>query len=185
MATLELGFRLRGLDGRVAVTFERNVAPELVGSGAQARGFPWCDATVEYPGRGYHGVLGWVQLVRSDDNASGGREFEIDPLEFLGEVAHPFCWIGLEPHLFDAPSRELPTELDWLAHSWLCVPDGGAEAGMSVHAVCGFSWGFQVAGEAITLVPPASLQPVDWDADASTLTPRYPTWRFDPGFRTD
>jgi hypothetical protein len=185
VAQVEIPFQLRGLDGVVHVTVERNVEPELVGSASQARDFPWCDATVDYPARGYGSVLGWVQLVRSDDNASGGREFEIDPLEFVGDVPHPFCLIGLEPHLFDASSRGLPLTLDWLAHSWLCVPDGSPASGMTVQTVCGFSWGFRADGTRITLVPPAPLPAAAWDSDASSLAPHYPAWRFVAGFRSD
>src|SRR5262245_58046669 len=39
---------------------------------SDAFGFPVCTATVRYPRRGYGAMFGWVQLVRSTDNASGG-----------------------------------------------------------------------------------------------------------------
>jgi hypothetical protein len=181
---MRIDFALRGLDGSVTVAYERNERPDLVGSGPLSLGFPMCHATVDYPARGYDAVLGWVQLVRSDDNESHGREFEIDPLEFLGDVPHPFCWIGLAPRLFDAPSRERERDLDWSAHSFLCVPDGGPE-GMEAQALLGFSWGFRVRSGQILLDGPALLNDVDWDAHRDLLTARYPDWRFVAGFRED
>jgi hypothetical protein len=182
---MDLDFSLRGITGRVSVTYERNDRPELVGSGPDSAGFPRCHAAVDYPARGYDAVLGWVQLVRSDDNRSGGREFEIDPLAFLGDLPHPFCWIGLEPQLFDAPSRSPIADLDWMARSFLCVPDGGGDAGYEVHALTGFDWGFRARGGAVDLVPPSLLAAQDWDDHLEVLEALYPSWRFVPGFRAD
>jgi hypothetical protein len=180
---MDIDFVLRGIQGRVSVTFSRNEVPELVGSGAESVGFPTCDATVDYPANGYNALLGWVQLVRSDDNISRGDEFEIDPLDFLGDVPHPFCWIGIAPRLFDAPSRSPKQDLGWTARSFLCVPDGSADAGLEVHALLGFSWGFSVRNEEIRLVPPTLLGPADWDEHKQVLTSGYAAWRFVPGFR--
>lgn len=73
-----------------------------MGSGAEYSGFPMCHASVDYPAQGYDAVLGWVQLIRSGDNQSQGREFEIDPLEFLGDLPHPFCGVGMSPQLSGA-----------------------------------------------------------------------------------
>jgi hypothetical protein len=182
---MDLAFSLRGISGLVHVTYSRNERPEQVGAGADAAGFPYCHASVVYPAEGYDAVLGWVQLVRSDDNASGGRDFEIDPLDFLGDVPHPFCWIGLEPQLFDAPSRSPRRDMDWLAHSFLCVPDADAEAGAGVQALTGFSWGFRVRDEVITLTPPERLGHLDWDRHTTALAANHPTWRFVSGFRHD
>ena len=39
------------------------------------------------------------------DLVGRGERFEMDPLAFLGDLPHPFCWLGLNPTLFDAPSR--------------------------------------------------------------------------------
>lgn len=184
VSSLRAQFRLRGVDGAVHVEYARNDAPGAVGSGPAAYGFPWCHADVDYPARGYDAVLGWVQLVRSDDNDSGGRSFELDPLAFLGDVPHPFCWLGLEPQLFDAPSRSSRSDLDWLAHSFLCVPDGPSDR-MEAHALLGFAWGFAVRGGAIELVPPYPLTAADWDAHAEHLAARCPDWAFPAGFRQD
>jgi hypothetical protein len=182
---MELTFALRGLEGTVHVSYAANDRPELVGAPAEASGFPHCHATVDYPARGYDAVLGWVQLVCSDDNASQGREFEIDPLDFLGDVPHPFCWIGLEPQLFDSPSRSPRRDMQWRAHSFLCVPDGGDDGRYEVHALTGFSWGFDVRDEQISLVPPALLAATNWDLHIAALSARCPSWRFRAGFRSD
>lgn len=182
-ADVQIPFTLRGIDGLVSVRVERNDAPELVGSGPDALGFPWCHAAVAYPAQGYDAVLGWVQLVRSDDNLSGGREFEIDPLAFLGDVPHPFCWIGLEPQLFDAPSRAPIADMDWMAHSFLCVPDGGPGSGMRVDALVGFSWGFRARDGVVSLTAPEELRPSDWDGHRDALSTTYPDWLFVAGFR--
>lgn len=181
---METLFRLRGIPGRVQVTYERNHDPALVGSGPDSAGFPWCHASVDYPAHGYDAVLGWVQLVRSDDNASGGREYEIDPLAFLGDVPHPFCWIGLNPQLFDAPSRRPLLDMRWRAHSFLCVPDGPPDA-LEAHALTGFGWGFDVRGSQIHLVEPYSLRELDWDGHLPVLARSCPAWRFTAGFRSD
>ena len=62
-------------------------------------------------------------------------------------------------------------------------PTERAEAGLEVHALVGFSWGFTVRGEEIDLVPPAPLGPEDWDAHGEILSARYPAWRFVAGYR--
>ena len=180
---MDLDFNLRGLAGRIHVTYERNDDPALVGARPDSAGFPWCHASVDYSARGYDAVLGWIQLVCSDDNVSGGREYEIDPLAFLGDVPHPFCWIGLNPQLFDAPSRTLLGDMNWRAHSFLCVPEG-EESALEVHALVGFGWGFDVSGQQISLVKPYALEPQDWDRKLPTLANIYPAWRFRPGFRS-
>jgi hypothetical protein len=182
---MDIVFMLRGVVGSVSVTYSRNDRPDLVGSGAEASGFPMCHAAVDYPARGYDAMLGWVQLVRSDDNVSRGRAFEIDPLAFLGDVPHPFCWFGLSPQLFDAPSRAQRQDLDWMAHSFLCVPDGIMDDGLEVHALLGFAWGFRIRNEEVHLVPPTVLGPADWDQHVDVLAARYPSWRFVGGFRED
>jgi hypothetical protein len=181
---MDIAFSLRGIDGHVAVTYAANDRPELLGTSADAAGFPFCHATVDYPAQGYDAVLGWVQLVRSDDNVSHGREFETDPLDFLGDLPHPFCWFGLRPELFDAPSRSPRTDMDWVAHSFLCVPDV-SDDGMEVQALLGFRWRFRVRDGEITLEVPTLLGPTDWDADVAVLEPSYPAWRFVRGFRRD
>ena len=112
-------FTLWDFPGWVEVAVEPNYDPGALGTAVTARGFPVCTATVTYRGRGYHAALGWIQLVKSTDNSSGGGQFEMDPFEPLGRLAHPFCFFGFAPTLFDAPSRDSRAPLVWTAHSFL------------------------------------------------------------------
>lgn len=177
---MDIPFTLNGVDGRVVVTYERNERPEEVGCPPETSGYPLCRATVERPFRGYDSLMGWVQLVRSDDNESGGREFEMDPLAFLGDLDHPYCWLGLNPTLFDAPSRQDRPDMDWRAHSFLCVPDDIGN-GLEARPMLGFSWGFTARDGEITLEPPALLGDADWDQHLPTLRAKHPLWHFGEG----
>lgn len=178
---MEIRFVLKGVEGRVVVTFERNVRPETLGCPPETRDFPACTATVDYPMRGYDSLLGWVQLVRSDDNLSAGEHFEIDPLAFLGDLPHPYCWLGINPTLFDAPSRSPRKDMTWIAHSFLCVPDDVGN-GLEAQAMLGFAWGFKVMDDQITLDPPVQLDGSAWNQHVASLSRDFPAWRFPPGF---
>ena len=70
---------------------------------AASEGLSCLYRTVDYPPR-YRSMLGWVQLVRSTDNESGGVRFELDPFGLFGDAPSPYCWYGQRPILFDAPS---------------------------------------------------------------------------------
>jgi hypothetical protein len=87
--------------------------------------------------------------------------------------------------LFDAPSRSPRRDLDWVAHSFLRVPDGSVAAGLEVHALLGFAWGFRIRNGEIHLVPPTLLGSTEWDRHVDVLATRYPSWRFIGGFRED
>jgi hypothetical protein len=180
---MDITFALRGIEGHVNVTYSLNDRPELVGSSAESWGFPMCTRRSTTPLRVT--TRCWAGSNSSDDNTSHGRAFEIDPLDILGDVPHPFCWIGLSPRLFDAPSRSPRRDLDWVAHSFLCVPDGSVGAGLDVQALLGFAWGFSIRNEEIHLAPPTQLGTTDWDHHVDALAARYPSWRFDSGFRED
>jgi hypothetical protein len=145
---MELPFPYHGHRGRVIVTIERTRAPAALGARGGARGLPNCTATVEFSASGYLGLVGWVQLVCSTDNASHGRQFEIDPFdpfELYKRVPTPYGWYGITPTLFDARSRERRAELDWVAHSFLAASplDGNRR---SVTPLLGFSWGSYITG---------------------------------------
>ncbi len=180
-----LPFALRGLAGSVEITVEVTDDPARLGASPGAAGLPHCRATVDYPGEGYAGLLGWIQLVRSTDNGSGGERFEMDPLMFVGAVAHPFGFFGITPTLFDAPARRSRADLDWLAHSFLCFLadiDGDIRV---VPVVTGFSWGFRIADGATTVEPVRPLEPADWNSHLPLLHSEHPGWRFVEGFARD
>jgi hypothetical protein len=180
-STMRFDFQLRNLAGSVDVTVVPNDDPEVFGCRPTARGFPVCTAEVAYEGRGYAAMLGWIQLVRSTDNASGGRDFEVDPYEPLGTSCHPFCWFGLTPTLFDAPSRPTLARMEWLAHSFLSFIGQPRE----VRTILGFSWGFAIDRGKISLTGPASLAPSAWDEQRPLLHRTYPSWRFASGYRRE
>ena len=115
-------FQWDGLTGDVQVECVPNDDPAAYATVADdVVGFPVCTAWVRYPRRGYHSMFGWVQLVRSTDNDSHGRVFEVDPFMLFGDARSPYCWYGTEPTLFDAPSRFDRSPLGWLAYSFLAT----------------------------------------------------------------
>jgi hypothetical protein len=169
---------LRGRDGSVEITVDVTTDPAAWGASPGAAGLPHCQATVDYPGKGYDALLGWVQLVRSTDNGSGGAHFEMDPLMFVGAVPHPFAFFGITPTLFDAPGRRSRADLDWLAHSFLCViADIGPDVRV-LRAITGFSWGFDLKDGATTVAGPRRLAAADWTGHLPLLHAEHPGWRF-------
>jgi hypothetical protein len=177
MRRLVLPFALHGLPGHVSVEFAPNDDPESVGSRPTGHGFPVCTARVRYGGLGYLALLGWIQFVRSTDNESRGKRFELDPLEPFGELPHPFCWLGIAPTLFDAPSRVTRDDLEWTARSFLCVPDDHGE-GPEVSPLLGFAWGFRISGGEVALAAPRPLDAAVWNEHVEVLRRDFPRWRF-------
>jgi len=184
---LRVPFSLRGIDGLIDVSITRNTDPDAIGYRLLgdslpvdfARDFPVCRATVTYPAEGYAAVFGWTQLVRSTDSATGA--FEMDPIAIYRDVATPFAWYGIRPELFDAPSRESRADLDWVAHSFLCIsPD--AVLTRQVQAVTGFKWGFTITGDNIGITAPAILEPQAWQNHLDLMRTDFPDWTFDAGY---
>ena len=138
-------------------------------------------ATIEFSAGGYLGLLGWVQLVRSTDNTFHGRQFEIDPFDPFGlyeRAPLPYCWYGITPTLFDAPSRKERDPLDWVAHSFLAAsPFEGNPR--TVTPLLGFAWGFRIfADKYIALTPITALTAADWESHLPYLRDCYPAWEF-------
>jgi hypothetical protein len=173
-------FTLRELPGAVDVTLVPNEHPEALGSRATGLGFPVCTATVSFEGRGYTAALGWIQVVRPTDSLGDGARFEMDPYEPLGILPHPFCWFGIAPTLFDAPSRATLVDMDWTAHSFLSFIGAPQE----VRAILGFSWGFVIRGQAIAAEAVAPLARETWDAHLPLLRREHPAWRFASGYHS-
>lgn len=171
-----------GEPGTVTVSVEPVDDPSAVGTPAHAHGFPCCTATVSYPGRGYRALFGWVQLVRSSDNSSGGEGFDMDPFVLFPDAPAPYAFFGFNPTLFDAPSRGEPDPLAWLAHSFLAwTPLDGAER--RVLPLAGFSWGFDIDANARTTVRAARpLTDADWGSHVPNLRSSYPGWAFGHGW---
>ena len=179
-----LPFSLRGRDGDIEITVDLTTDPAAVGAIPGAAGLPHCQATIDHPGRGYDALLGWVQLVRSTDNDSGGARFEMDPLMFVGEVPHPFAFFGIAPTLFDAPGRRSRADLDWLAHSFLCFIEDIDGDRRVLQVITGFSWGFQLRDGTTTVAGPRRLTAADWTGHLPLLHAEHPGWRFLDAYET-
>ncbi len=188
---MELPFTHQGHQGRVIVTLETTLAPAVFGAREGAVGLANCKATIEFAGSGYLGLLGWVQLVCSTDNSFHGRQFEMDPFDPFDLDKHapsPYCWYGITPTLFDAPSRNKRVDLDWVAHSFLAASPLRGDRRITspirgdrriVTPLLGFSWGFHIFNEEnIGLKPIASLTAADWEAHLPYLRKCYKKWQF-------
>jgi hypothetical protein len=178
---VRLHFTLRDLPGSVQVAVKPNRDPEALGCASHAVGFPVCTATVAYAGAGYAAMFAWIQLVRSSDGEHV-EKFQLDPFEPLGALPHPFCWFGLEPTLFDAPSRAARDHMDWTAHSFLCFIAGDARR-PEARAVLGFSWGFSIRDGTIALQQPTLLPPAAWNDHIALLRRDHPAWEFSADYR--
>jgi hypothetical protein len=178
---MEISFTHHGQKGRVVVAVETTLAPSVLGVGDGAVGLANCKATVEFSAGGYLGLSGWVQLVCSTDNASHGQQFEIDPFdpfELYERAPTPYCWYGIMPTLFDAPSRDERGELDWIAQSFL-APTPLRGNTRIVTPLLGFSWGFHIFDDKhIVLKPVTSLAAADWDDHLPYLRECYKEWQF-------
>jgi hypothetical protein len=178
---VEIPFRYQGLSGRVMVSVEKTLQPAILGAWDGAVDLANCKATVEFAGRGYLQLFGWVQLVRSTDNAFHGVKFEMDPFdpfELYERAPSPYCWYGILPTLFDAPSRDERVRLDWVAHSFLAVSPLRGNRRI-VTSLLGFSWGFHIADDGgVELDPVASLTATDWQSHLPYLRDCYPEWTF-------
>ena len=169
------------LTGHVDVDCVPNDDPGAYGCWPTAFGYPVCTARVTYPGRGYRAMLGWVQLVRSTDNQSGGERFDVDPFALFGDAPSPYCWYGIEPTLFDAPSRAGTPPAHWVAHSFLATtPISEVMIGhpRRVVPLMGFAWGFDASHGTIELRQIASLATDAWDAHLHLLRASHPRWEF-------
>jgi hypothetical protein len=179
---LVIEFSWDDLSGSIRVECVANQDPNFWGVWhGMAEGFPVCTATLEYPLCGYRSMLGWVQLVCSTDNQSGGTDFEIDPFALFGDAPSPYCWYGERPILFDAPSRPLRQPLDWTAHSFLATTplhEVADQKPRRVVPIVGFSWGFSDTGSDVTLQDPAVLPKHAWDSHLDLLRQTYPLWLF-------
>jgi len=178
---MDITFSHQGHKGRVAVSVEKTLVPATLGARDGAVGLANCTATIEFAGLGYLQLLGWVQLVRSSDNAFQGQQFEMDPFDPFGlyeRAPSPYCWYGILPTLFDAPSRDERVHLDWVAHSFLAASPLRGDRRI-VTPLLGFSWGFHIADDGdVTLDPITSVTSADWESHLPYLRDCYPEWRF-------
>ncbi|WP_244905325.1 hypothetical protein [Streptomyces agglomeratus] len=168
-----------GTQGAVTVTLERVNDPAAIGKHPSAGGFPCCTAEVDFPGKGYRALFGWVQLVRSTDNSSAGAAFDMDPFYLFEDAPSPYALFGINPTLFDAPSRIKRCPLTWTAHSYLAWTPM-YDTDRRVPPLVGFSWGFNIdSASRITLQQVQSLTAADWDVHVPYLGTSHPGWVLD------
>lgn len=91
---MELEFSHHAASGSVFVTIRANTNPAALGCDAASLGLPVCTARVETAAHGYRAMCGWIQVVRSTDNSSGGEGFDMDPFAPSGTDA-PYAFYGL------------------------------------------------------------------------------------------
>jgi hypothetical protein len=181
--SLELPYRWNEVDGVVRAEIGINDDPGRFGGEDFARGFPYCRATIEPPACGYNEMLGWIQLVDTDEQTPG---FQVDFFEPLGRVPHPFAFFGFSPVLFDSPHTTYPN-WDFVAHSFLCGLGGKLleqteEGRHEVRPVLGFEWGFTKRGAEIDSYGPEPLSAEDWNGHLHYLRGAFSGWEFLPGF---
>jgi hypothetical protein len=178
---MEIPFRYKGHNGRVIVSAGQTLEPAILGAREGATNLANCIATIEFAGRGYLQLFGWVQLVRSTDNAFQGEKFEMDPFdpfELYERAPIPYCWYGILPTLFDAPSRDERVFLDWTAHSFLAFSPLRGDRRV-VTPLLGFSWGFHVTDDGnVILCQVAALTAADWQSHLPYLRESYLEWTF-------
>jgi hypothetical protein len=167
--------------GHVDIEVVRNTDPVAYGCWPHSLDLPICSARVTYDGLGYHAMLGWVQLVRSTDDASGGARFEMDPFVLFEDVDSPYCFYGHAPTLFDGPARTDRNDLTWLAHSFLAATPLREGIPRRVVPLVGFSWGFSFVGGAVIIAEPEVLGAAAWATHLHYLAETYPSWIFDSG----
>ena len=178
---MELEFTWSGHRGRVSVDCRNNDDPSEVGALPGSEGLPACTATVEFPNLGYRAMFGWVQLVRSTDDASAGGLFEADPFVLFGDAPNPYCWYGMNPTLFDAPSRSVRDDLQWEAHSFLAttpLDEVMAWQPRRIVPLVGFAWGFHIVNGEVTVRGPGELPLTRWNDHMPILRAKYGLWTF-------
>ncbi|MGH9171211.1 MAG: hypothetical protein ACRD0Z_10130 [Acidimicrobiales bacterium] len=181
-------FALRGAEGRVTITYSVNDDPERWGydlldldiSIEVARGFPVIQARTAFPREGYAGLLGWVQVVDYVVVRGGIPEETVwcvpDVPPQSRDANTPYLAFGIDPVLFDAPAFT-EGNVDWTARSFLTyTPD--CLMTPVVEPLCGFRWGYEIAGGLVTPKELVAASQQDWVEARRMLRVRLPTWSF-------
>lgn len=180
--TIDIPFTLKGSPGLVCAAVEATTERAAFGAHAGAEGLPHCTATIEYAGMGYHRLMGWVQLVRSTDNESHGRTFEMDPFDAFDlytAAPTPYAFFGIAPTLFDAPARDERIAMDWVAQSYLAWSPFQGRPNV-VTPIAGFRWGFEIDPRGnVQLTALAGVSAAGWNDRLPYLRESYPGWLFD------
>ncbi len=183
---LNIPFTLRGFEGVVAVSYGPNTDPEGWGFGLLdlpfdlelVRGFPVCEARVQFSGPGYYAVMGWLQLITVSET-SGETWVSVDLAPNVHDLELP-CDFGHQPTMFDAPGPNPPrTDETWLAETFLVACPDVART-RAVEVVTGFSWGYRLEKLKPTLLPAEVLSKTRWNDHLTYLRGTFPSWTFAP-----
>ena len=183
---LTLPFDLRGCSGKVTVFYGVNEDPEYWGFGLlnlpfpleSIRGFPVCDARVEFSGPGYYGFMGWIQLVTIRDANTNEVSVSIDQMPNQHGLELPFAEFGYLPTMFDAPGPNPPrSDETWLAETFLVACPDVART-RTVEVVTGFSWGYELEAMKATSLPAQGLELAAWNKHLPYLKQTFPSWTF-------
>jgi hypothetical protein len=60
-----------------------------------------------------------ASFLRDGVRGSAGAAFDMDPFHLFEDAPSPYAFFGMNPTLFDVPSRDERHPLDWTAHSFL------------------------------------------------------------------
>ncbi|KAI9708437.1 MAG: hypothetical protein M1820_003897 [Bogoriella megaspora] len=157
-----------------------------------AKGFPIIEITVSSAvSRGYAAMYGWIQVVATgtadqpygplpDDLSSA--PWTMDPVGITENLDTPFVWFGLEPSLFDGPSRSDVKDLDWVARCFLCylddaVGNGSAES-RSPKPVLVVQWGFWIEEYEPLVKKVEQLDVRVWNQHLALFRSKFPNWQF-------
>ena len=120
--------------------------------------------------------MGWVQVVQWREEGSEQDDVVVDKPPQLADDGSPYCFWGLKPSFFDAPSTTARLRR-WVAHAFLTVsPD--ALMTKEVRPLCGFSWGYSTLGPSPEATPVRPIGEESWRAVRDVLADHYPAWRF-------
>lgn len=184
---LTIPFRLRGFDGLVTVDHQTNEAPRRWGyhllglpyDPGVAEGFPVVGASVSFPGGGYAAAMSWIQILRYGGEL-GEEVVEVDQPPQHSDAGTPYCYWGICPFFFDAPST-VREGVTWTADAFLAAsPD--ALMSRTVQPVCGFRWGYTTRQRPPVILPVEALDADAWEPARTVLRERYRTWNFLAGW---
>ena len=184
--TLTLPFDLRGYSGKVTVFYGVNEDPEYWGFGFLnlpfplefIKGFPVCEARIDYEGQGYTATMGWIQLITVKDRATSETWVAIDQMPNQDGIDVPFTPFGHLPTMFDAPGPNPPrSDETWLAETFLVACPDVART-RTVEVVTGFSWGYELEAMKATSLPAQGLELAAWNKHLPYLKQTFPSWTF-------
>ena len=181
----EFPFFIRDYAGELKINYHVNKNPDIWGfskldlpfSIETAKGFPVCEATISYEGKGYHSVFGWIQTIEMDIKDEQQQSSFVDVGVLFKEIDMPFFSFGNLPILFDAPCIKNIQNMSWTAQSFL-VTIGDVMMTKDIYYVTGFEWGYDIVDGLPNIKPIKKLNEDDWNKQTIFLNKEYNTWNF-------